>query len=233
MTPLMTELSDWADFLAFASHRSDGVWLFRAETASGASSAPGQRPAVGWMSTDPTFDKVDELNAFETFVASASPFVDGADHMSRLDWLRLAHDHGLPTRLLVWTGNPLAALARAIRHAPDGSDIDLRAVRVPRDRRVREIDPFEASADVSFVAAPSFEEQDVVSIHGRPEQDWIPAQADLPSDSLRIPAGSRTFFESRLRVFGQNGSGPRDRLTIMARDVSRGIFPRREGGRPS
>jgi len=46
----------------------------------------------------------------DTFSRLALPHVDSIRPQNAYEWLAVAQHHGVPTRLLDWTGNPLFAL---------------------------------------------------------------------------------------------------------------------------
>ncbi|WP_269507969.1 FRG domain-containing protein [Burkholderia sp. IMCC1007] len=58
-----------------------------------------------------------EARMLDEFTRRALPHLDPAPNLDACDWLALAQQHGMHTRLLDWSGNALAALWFAVRSA--------------------------------------------------------------------------------------------------------------------
>lgn len=93
---------------AFIRYREDKRWIFRGH------SKPEWRllPKIG----RPLYAGVDEKMVFESWKRAAIEYVSMVPN-SDWEWLAIAQHHGLATRLLDWTTNPLYACFFAVRES--------------------------------------------------------------------------------------------------------------------
>lgn len=114
MAPSST-ITDISQYLAVIERFSDADWIaFRGQQAHDWSLAPSISRLT--LRTDVSLRKV-EKDLVEAFRRQSTPYLPRG---FRDDWelLALAQHHGLSTRLLDWTTNPLTALWFAVRYPP-------------------------------------------------------------------------------------------------------------------
>ena len=106
LVSLFDALPDFKTYLGSAR----GRWVFRGHSNKEWKMIPlvGRAP-----STSRSREKF-EMSLFNMFYREARPLADPRPS-SCWEWLALAQHHGLPTRLLDWTDNPLVALYCSIR----------------------------------------------------------------------------------------------------------------------
>jgi hypothetical protein len=192
----------WLGFLDFASSRADGTWLFRGHADANWSLIPG----LGRLATQAAYRLADERILFEEFVYQAKRYLDGA-RFTDLDWLVIGQHHGLPTRLLDWSPNPLVAAFFAAEDVADTADAEIIAIRVPFNQRLREVEVFAPPQESPVIveipphAARITSKQGCFSLHPDPVSAWQPLQQhDL--SSFPVPASDKPEFRRLLHVFG-------------------------------
>ena len=156
----------WEEFLTFCNAHAETWWWFRGlsdrnyslipKVGRGAENANWQQSPVGPGKTT-TFADL-ETRVFRAFKRRAvlsltvRPATD-------FEWLAVAQHHGVPTRLLDWTPNPLMAawFATNKTDANDDQVAKIIAVKATAERREHEenIDPFDKRRkEPVFVVSP-------------------------------------------------------------------------------
>ena len=216
-------LQKWRSFQRWIDRHSDGRWAFRGHGDTTFQLVPG----VGRKAK---YTAIDEQAIFSIFKKRVAEFVDDRN-WSESDYLALAQHHGLPTRLLDWTTNPLLAAYFAVN--ADAAAVSMRPVTatgrvssktvtaIPaRDTRPARIiayavktsdvllpsaDPFNVRG-VKFITPRSLTTRIVTqsglfSVHEMPNIPWG-SPISAPAHLFDIPPDMRAFFKRRLYYLG-------------------------------
>lgn len=213
----------WRRFHDWVDAHSDSRWVFRGLGDVGFELVPTAGRRAG-------FSSADERTILEIFRKRVAEF-NGPLESNDWDALALAQHHGLPTRLLDWTTNPLVAAYFAVASEPKpvlmkrvsasgraGGDAILAtppqsattarvvAYRVPASDVLSDKDnPFDVKT-VGFVSPRSLtgrivNQGGVFSVHPQPDVPWTVPLAS-PSHVFDVPGDVRAFFRRKLFYLG-------------------------------
>jgi hypothetical protein len=191
----------WLEFMEFVDRYQQSNWIFR-----GVADAERHKllPKVG--RDEKTYDDVKERVIFANFKRRVRQFMTTSG-MTDWDLLALAQHHGLPTRLLDWTTNPLVASYFAVTSRPTCTSARVYCARAPQLVNVESIEtPFdcdEVSAFIPSAVAPRIVAQrGLFTIHPIPTELWhrgqIPKRRGGKPTYFDIEPQFRPFFERKL-----------------------------------
>lgn len=201
----VSQLLDHASQRYFTEAR--GRWVFRGHSDS----AFELRPSVGRGGHTSEDRRQYEQSLFDIFCREARGYLQ-AIPSTDWEWLSLAQHHGLPTRLLDWTHNILAALYFVVEAKPsaDGALFALRSITNASDR-VREGSPFTIDRPVKFYP-------NIITPRIRAQEGLFVVCAELEArldetlregweiERLRIPADSKQCLRYELFRLGVHES---------------------------
>jgi hypothetical protein len=198
-------LDSWRAFMAFVDRRSQSGWLFR-----GVGSIDFElMPKIGRR--ERAYNGLTERKIFKNFVRRAAAYLPDIDRLTRWEQLAVAQHHGLATRLLDWTSNPLVAAYFVVADKPPAvshQDGGVYAVRAPYFLDLEDSDDPFAVENVSFIAPTTrvpriTSQRGFFTIHPQPDQAWNPGAEDgLVTDRFLIQQEHKPYFLKRLFYLG-------------------------------
>jgi hypothetical protein len=221
MPSARNRVETWQRFLTWTDSHADSSWVFRGLGDIDFKLVPG----IGRISEKPESPDGGsallqrEKQLLYAFQRRLPEFRNDTD-LSELDLLAMAQHHGLPTRLLDWTSNPLVAAFFATSAAPGYRSLTLegttvRAVPEPhavacrvvacRIKREMIVDPNEdpfARLGIGIVLPRALSQRitnqsGLFSLHGSPAEPWT-TPLEVERHRFDIPGDMRTYFQRRL-----------------------------------
>lgn len=195
---------EWAQFLNWMSKHQSPRWVFRGES----NSEWKLKPKVG--RNDLSYSIGRELLLLEEFKKRSIAHIERPpDHADDLSWMTIAQHHGLPTRLIDWSYNPLVAAHFACESVSTEKEPEKAGVIYavcPSD--FGWLDHRESNYDFltdtnerflhpSAVAARIISQQSLFSIHPTPKSEWNPG-----GSLVEFPVKPEVKIDIRRRVLG-------------------------------
>jgi hypothetical protein len=172
-------IDSWEKFIGLVPEWTKQSWMFRGVTNKSHELIPKiGRPEARH---DKKFNHDIEIGVFERFKDGAAIYLD-RQPTDDLDWLVVAQHHGLPTRMLDWTTNPLIALYFAVescfKQDMFGIDSAVYVVLHPGHVRRSAEDPFEIK-DVEVIRPKHSTirisaQSALLTIHPKPDEPYVP-----------------------------------------------------------
>ena len=199
------EITSFNDFhTAFSEYRKDNRWMFRGQ-------ADAEWPVIPKAGRHPYSEKND-LDYLANWKRKASEYIS-KNPENDWEWMAIAQHHGLPTRLLDWSYNPLvAAFFACVSHPQKDSAIYCllpKAIIIPEKATPQKLKSI-AQYRPNMVASRIGRQSGLFSVHPDPK---IEIKEGLSSEDKLVVHTIKSRYKRQM-LFDLNHYGI-NKLTLM------------------